>query len=145
MLFNYKIVSKTADEMLVQQNIKADKGFHEYRKLFHDMLKARVGLQDVEIARVKGDYGFQFPYDSYGLTPIEQANKPKTKGTTPKSPAIKDLVQDWLKENTKADLWKPSTLKQYTGYLKVILQIIGDTTVWMRVTCGLCITYSDYH
>ncbi len=127
MLFNYKAVNKTADEMLVKQDIQADKDSHEYRQLCHDMLKARVGLQDVEIARVKGDYGFKFPYASLGLTPTKIQTK-NTKATIPDSPMIKDLVQDWFKENTKADLWKPRTLKQYTGHLTVILQVIGENT-----------------
>ncbi|MDM8538716.1 hypothetical protein QUF70_18325, partial [Desulfobacterales bacterium HSG17] len=134
-LFNYQEAYPQVDEMLKKNNIKIPKNSDEYRRLCHGILRAKVGFQEMELEKHRGNYGFKFPYDALGLTPVQQTgNLEKDEiNTTPKSPAIKDLVKDWFKENTKAELWKPRTLKQYTGHLTIILQIIGGNTPILSV------------
>ena len=47
---------RQADEILTKQGIEIDKESIEYKKLCLNILKARVGLSDVEIARRLGDF-----------------------------------------------------------------------------------------
>ncbi|WP_321495106.1 site-specific integrase [uncultured Desulfobacter sp.] len=127
--FNYKAVSTSADGFLVQRDIEPERDSNEYRQLCHGLLKASVGLMDVEVARTRGDYEFTFPYEKMGLadlkaiTIVPAPTQPPTPQT--KSPKIADLIEAWRSENITAELWKGRTLDRYTGYQSVILQIIG--------------------
>ena len=133
MHYNYGAVEGTAADLLQKQGIEAETDSHQYRKLCHDMLKARVGLQEVEVARAKGDHESAFPYEKMGLQPPEKKNpdaqaavaalQPEPE-TAPNSPQIGDLINEWMKENTKA-LWKPRTADRYQGHANVLLQVIG--------------------
>ncbi len=125
-LFNYKAVGNQANKRLKKIGIAVDKDSDEYRRLCHGILRARVGLQDVETARFKGDYGFKFPYESLGLPVTPKSVETKPKATTSESPLLKDLADEWMNENTSAENWKPRSIKAYKGHFKIILQILGD-------------------
>ncbi|WP_320043511.1 site-specific integrase [uncultured Desulfobacter sp.] len=134
--FNYKAVGASADGFLVQRDIEPDKDSCEYRQLCHDLLKAGVGLMDVEVARARGDYEFGFPYEKMGLTGLKEratAPPPAQPAPQPKSPKIADLIESWRTENITADLWKGRTLDRYTSYQNVILQVIGADTPILSV------------
>lgn len=136
--YNYKAVSTSADGFLVQRDIEPEKDSYEYRQLCHALLKASVGLSDVELTRARGDYGVTFPYEKMGLTALKKkatALPPARPAPTPrpKSPKIADLIESWRTENITADLWKGRTLDRYTGYQNVILQVIGADTPMLSI------------
>ena len=121
---DYSNVGRVVDHILEVNNCQVPKDSLDYKKMCRETLKAQITVLAIEKRRNEGDYS-----DDEKLPPLpEVATRPQPNLILQTSPLLKDLVDEWVSENTMADNWKPRSLTSYEGHLRVILQILGDDT-----------------
>ncbi|MBI9087969.1 MAG: tyrosine-type recombinase/integrase [Desulfobacterium sp.] len=124
---NIAFVEESVDNLLTAKGIKADKESFEYKKLCHEFFKAEAHIYDIKQKRERGDYLDEQPPVAAAMPPTVATTMPLAP-EPPKGPTIKALVDEWVDESTGADLWKPKSIKKYTGQFTILLQIMGDDT-----------------
>ncbi len=106
-------------QILIPNGIQADKDSFEYKKLCREFTKAQISFIHTQMKRETGEYP---------LVDFETIPEPPPADKRPAGPTIGHLKDKWFKENTKANLWKPRTHKQYAGHFSVMLQILDEKT-----------------
>jgi integrase len=131
-------IKALACDLLVKHGLEADRDSFEYKKLCHECSKAFIRSFDIRLNRAKGDYSDELPPLTTVLSPTVTTSlppvttaPPSTPTPTPeptKGPTIKALVDEWVAESIGANLWKPKSIKKYTGQFNILQQILGDDT-----------------
>ncbi len=130
---------RQVDEILTEMGIEIDKKSIEYKKLCHNILKARVGLSDVEVARRLGDFQTGFDYEKYDI-PCDKSQD--TAQHLPQMPAValpeapvvtsislSELIEKHRQEHIRANAWSTSTQNDYKSIGKVLVQMLGDVPI----------------
>ncbi len=120
---NLEDIEPLVDNIIMKpNNLEADKESYEYKKLCRETIKASIPLAQIQQRREIGDYS-----DDVILPSLQVPEKLLKKTTkTPPGPSIGSLRDKWFEENTRAELWKPRTHKQYTGHFSIMLHILGE-------------------
>ncbi|MCG8683424.1 MAG: site-specific integrase [Desulfobacterales bacterium] len=135
---NLQVAYREVDEILAQQGIKVDRHHNDYKRLCHNVLKARIGLREVEIAHKQGHFNKKFDHERCGLprpqknttahanlTVVEEKPRKKKK----ESILLADLIQKHQQENIRSDAWSTSTQNDYKSIGKVLVRLLGDVPV----------------
>lgn len=121
---DYSNIERVVDHILEVNNCQIPKDSLDYKKMCRETLKAQITVLAIEKRRNEGDYS-----DDDKLPPLPDITTlPQPIPPSPASPLLKNLIDEWVSENTMADNWKPRSLTSYEGHLRVILQILGDDT-----------------
>ena len=130
---------RQADEILTEMGIEIDREHIDYKRLCHNILKARVGLSDVEIARRFGDFQTGFDYEKFGIPCDETKDAAQQIPQIPivsqsEEPAVtsislSELIEKHRQEHIRANAWSTSTQNDYKSIGKVLVQMLGDVPV----------------
>lgn len=124
---DYSKVGRVVDHILDVNDCQIPMDSLDYKKMCRETLKAQIKVLAIEKRRNEGDYS-----DDDSLPPLTEMSK---SGVTsiksspeplPSGPLLKDLVDEWMTENTTANNWKARTITAYKGHFRVMLQILGD-------------------
>ena len=126
---NYESVEKDADQLLMENGVtEIDKESSSYRKLCAGLIRSEIKGCEYQKKQLMGEFSDDLERDIFGLPDEKPATQSTVQNTVP-SITLSELVKKYIKENLKAENWKPTTVKEYVSSAKMIEFIFGSDTL----------------
>jgi len=119
--------SKHVDKFVLQANeIEADKGSMEYKKLCREILKVQIHLTEIFKERELGNYSSEIKYQP---EPKSNLTQPQAEPETQQEERLSEIIDMYVAESEKAGTWTEKTKSEIKSILDLFQKIVGDIPV----------------